>query len=274
MKIKANGIRLQALQRGAGDLALIFLHYWGGTAESWRPVIERVPAGLRAVALDARGWGGSDRPDDGYDIATMADDVAGAIASLGLRRYVLVGHSMGGKVAQLLASRRPDGLAGLVLVAPSPAQGKQLSAAEREAMASAYTNEQTAGWTVDNVLAGRPLPPAVRERIISGSLAGAEPARQSWPAHAIAEDVSAHLSAIDVPVLVIGGERDKVDSVEMLSSVVMPALPGARMTVVAGAGHLLPLEAADEVALLVADFAASLPAALPSQSKADLLKVV
>ena len=78
MKISANGITLHAEESGAGDIALIFLHYWGGTARSWAPAIAALPGTCRAIALDARGWGGSDRPAAGYDIATMADDVEAA----------------------------------------------------------------------------------------------------------------------------------------------------------------------------------------------------
>ena len=254
MKITANGITIHAEESGAGDFALVFLHYWGGTARTWKSVIAGLPADLRAIALDARGWGKSDRPDDGYDIATMADDVAAAIGALELKRYVLIGHSMGGKVAQLLASRRPSGLSGLVLVAPSPAQGKSLAPAEREAMKGAYANPEAVAWTIDNVLRERALALPLREQVIADSLAGAAAAKGFWPTTGISEDVSADLARIDVPVLVIGGEKDKVDGVDMLRSVVLPSLPGAVMTVVPGAGHLLPLEAPHELTERIVGF--------------------
>ncbi|GAB0119154.1 alpha/beta fold hydrolase [Acidisoma sp. 7E03] len=256
MMITANGMTLHAEMSGQDGLALVFLHYWGGTARSWQPVIAALPETLRSVALDARGWGRSGRPADGYDIRTMADDVEAAIAALGLERYLLVGHSMGGKVAQLIASRRPAGLAGLVLVAPSPAQGKRLPLAERQAMAAAYASAEAAEWTVDNILSGRPLPAAVRAELIAGSLAGAEAAKRAWPHTGIAEDVSANLGRIEVPVRVIGGEMDKVDSVAMLQSLVLPSLGAARLTVIEGAGHLLPLEAPLEVAAQILAFVA------------------
>lgn len=258
MMISTNGITLHATESGAGDLALVYLHYWGGTARTWAPVIAALPQTSRHVALDARGWGGSGRPADGHDITTMADDAAGAIAALGLRRYVLVGHSMGGKVAQLLASRRPAGLAGLVLVAPSPAQGKSLPAEMQQAMAGAYATEQAAAWTLGNVLAGRPLPPALRAQVLEDSVSGSDAAKSAWPLHAISEDVSADLARIDVPVLVIGGEADKVDGVDMLRDLVLPALPGATPAVIPGAGHLLPLEAPEGLAALIGQFCARL----------------
>lgn len=248
MKIAANGITLHAEESGTGDLALVFLHYWGGSARTWAPLMAALKADLRAIALDARGWGQSDRPADGYDIATMADDVASAIDALGLERYVLIGHSMGGKVAQLLASRRPSGLCGLVLVAPSPAQGKALGTEERAAMKGAYANSDAVRWTIDNVLAHRALAPPLLDQVIADSMGGAPTAKSAWPGFAISEDVSAGLSRIAVPVLVIGGEMDKVDSVDMLRSVVLPALPHATLSIVADAGHLLPFEAPRELA--------------------------
>ena len=254
MMISVNGISLHAEDSGAGDLALIFLHYWGGTARTWKPVIAALPKGLRAIALDARGWGQSDRPDGGYDIASMADDVEAAISALGLNRFVLVGHSMGGKVAQLLASRQPSGLAGLVLVAPSPARGKSLPEPEREVMEGAYATPESIAFVIDNALAARLLPPAMREQVIADSFAGAGAAKAFWPSTAIAEDVSADLARIDVPVLVIGGEHDRVDSVDILRTVVLPSLPGAVIAVIPGVGHLSPLEAPLEVVERIRDF--------------------
>ena len=251
MLVSANGITLHAETAGYGDLTLIFLPYFGGTARSWAPVIEALPGWVRSIALDMRGWGGSDRPDTGYDIATLADDVQAAVSALGVRRYILVGHSMGGKIAQLLASRRPAGLAGLVLVAPSPAQGKILSDAEREGMAGAYNSAEAISWTIDNILAGSKLKPEWRAQIIADSLGGGAAAKAFWPACAIAEDVSAALQSINVPVLVLGGEFDKVDSIEMLRGIVVPALPAAKFTVMAGIGHLVPFEAPEALARLL-----------------------
>jgi pimeloyl-ACP methyl ester carboxylesterase len=254
MQIDTNGIKVQAYDSGAPGTALVFLHYWGGTARSWAPVIAQLPEALRKITIDARGWGGSDRPESGYDMATMADDVEAVIAHLGVDRYILVGHSMGGKVAQLLASRCPAGLAGLVLVAPSPAQGKALSAQEREALSGAYTSSEAIGWTIDHVLTERVLPAFLREQVMADSLSGADEAKRQWPAAGIAEDVSANVGSIAVPVIVIGGEKDKVDSVEMLASMVVPSLPGATMRTIAGVGHLIPLEAPEELARCVVEF--------------------
>lgn len=118
--IQTVGAKLIVEETGAGDLALIFLHYWGGSARTWRPVIACLPASTRNIVLNQRGWGGSVATDGRYDLDALADDVLAVTEALGVRRFILVGHSMGGKIAQIVAGRRPDGLEGLVLVAPAP----------------------------------------------------------------------------------------------------------------------------------------------------------
>jgi pimeloyl-ACP methyl ester carboxylesterase len=115
--IETNGAAIRVAEGGAGEPALVFLHYWGGSARTWQRVIDRLGGRARRVALDQRGWGGSVATDGRYDLAAMADDVEGVVRAFDLRRYALVGHSMGGKVAQIVAARRPSGLADLVLVA-------------------------------------------------------------------------------------------------------------------------------------------------------------
>ncbi len=105
MKIQSNGISIHVEEQGSGDLALVFLHYWGGSSRTWKYLTEALSEFYRTIAIDHRGWGDSDAPEHGYALADLADDAAGVISALGLGSYVLVGHSMGGKVAQLLASR-------------------------------------------------------------------------------------------------------------------------------------------------------------------------
>lgn len=112
MNIETNGTRIHVTERGSGDMALVFLHYYGGSSRTWDGVADELADRYRIVATDHRGWGDSDAPASGYGIVDLAADAEGVIDALGLRRYVLVGHSMGGKVAQLIASRRPKGLQG------------------------------------------------------------------------------------------------------------------------------------------------------------------
>lgn len=239
---------------GSGATALLYLHYWGGSARTWRPVIDALPDDCTHVAVDLRGWGGSAGPDAGYRLADMADDVRGVIDVLGLERYVLVGHSMGGKLAQYVASDRPAGLLGLVLVAPSPPLPLPLAAAQRDAMVHAYDDAASIQATLDRVLTAGPLPPALRSQVVEDSLRGAPAAKRAWPHGAMAEDITARARRIDVPVTVVSGELDRVDPPAALLTHLLPFIPHAVLETVAGRGHLLPLEAPQAVAHAIRRF--------------------
>lgn len=258
MKIASNGIRIHIEERGGEGLPLVFLHYWGGSSRTWRHVTAELAKTHRTIASDHRGWGQSDAPPSGYDLADLADDAAGVIAALGLARYVLIGHSMGGKAAQLLASRRPEGLAGLVLVAPSPPRPMTMPADAREMMANAYSSREAVEMTIDHVLTAKPLTPEDREQVIEDSLKGSPQAKAAWPRRTSLEDITREVTAIGAPTLVVAGERDRVDSVETLTRDLMPHIPHAQLRMVPGAGHLAMLESPSEVAELIAGFAESL----------------
>ena len=258
MKVASNGLAIHVEEQGDGDPSLVFLHYWGGSSRTWRHVTARLAAGFHTVALDHRGWGQSDAPDHGYSLADLAADAEAVIEALDLRRYVLVGHSMGGKVAQLMASRRPEGLCGLVLVAPSPPQPMTMPEDAREMMAGAYETRETIAATIDNVLTAKPLATQDREQVIADSLRGAPAAKLAWPKSASLEDITGQVGAIDVPTIIIAGELDRVDSPELLRAELLSRLPRAAMHVLPGTGHLSMLESPDALTALIEQFCGSL----------------
>lgn len=249
---------------GSGATALLYLHYWGGSARTWRPVIDALPDDCTHVAVDLRGWGDSGKPDTGYRLADMADDVRGTIDALGLERYVLVGHSMGGKLAQYLAADRPAGLLGLVLVAPSPPLPLPLDAAQRAVIAHAYDDAASIAATLDHVLTAGPLPQALRSQVVEDSLRGAAAAKRAWPHGAMAEDITDRARGIDVPVTVVSGELDRVDPPAALLTHLLPFIPHAVLETVPGRGHLLPLEAPQAVAHAIRRFVDDLTPRLQS----------
>jgi pimeloyl-ACP methyl ester carboxylesterase len=242
----------------AGDpAALVFLHYWGGSHRTFAPVIAQLASGCAVVSYDHRGWGAARDLPGPYGIGQLADDVLDVVRELGLSRYVLAGHSMGGKVAQLAASRRPDGLAGLVLIAPAPPR-PAVDAQAADALSHAYDSRATVSDALQHVLTYRPLPTGLREQVITDSLAAGGDARLAWPRHGITEDITAAASAIEVPVSVLAGQHDRVDPPASLEANLLPIIPGARMTIIEGTGHLSPLEVPGQVANQIDQFAASL----------------
>ncbi|WIX81261.1 alpha/beta hydrolase [Amycolatopsis carbonis] len=105
--VSANGIRLHVAELGDGPLVLL-LHGFGEFWWTWHHQLRGLAdAGFRAVAVDLRGYGDSDKPPRGYDAWTLAGDVGGLIKALGARRAHLVGHAWGGLLAWTVASLHP-----------------------------------------------------------------------------------------------------------------------------------------------------------------------
>lgn len=248
-----NGVTLNVRDQGQGEPTLLFLHYWGGSGRTWMGVIDRLAAAHRCVAPDQRGWGESDKNAAAFDLPLLADDATALIQRLGLTRYVLVGHSMGGKVAQLLASRRPAGLEALILVAPAPPAPMAILDEQRRAMTHAYDSREAVETALE-VLAARPLNSALREQVIADSLCGAPAAKRAWPERGMTLDLTREATRIAVPTLVIGGEADRIDTVETLRREVVGRIDGATLLSLPSVGHLSPLEAPAEVAAAIHGF--------------------
>jgi pimeloyl-ACP methyl ester carboxylesterase len=193
--VNTNGAAIHVTESGVAEPALVFLHYWGGSSRTWRGVVDRIGDTRRVVVVDQRGWGHSVAMDGRYDLAAMADDVVVVAHTLGLKHYVLVGHSMGGKVAQIVAARRAKGLLGLVLIAPAPPTPMPVPEDQRAAMLRSYGSREGALQAL-SVLAGSPLSPELRERVIEDTLRGAADAKRAWTENGMISDVSAGLDAV------------------------------------------------------------------------------
>ena len=246
--IETSSARLTAFDTGSGEPALLFLHYWGGSARTWDLVIAHLSTPARAVALNQRGWGGSVAIDGRYDLDDLANDVLAVTQALAIRRFVIVGHSMGGKVAQRLAARRQPGLAGLVLVAPAPPTPMRVPPEIRDGMLQSYQSAEGVGRAL-GILAGRPLPPSLHEQVVADTIGGDPEAKRAWPERGMIQDVTADLGGVALPIDVLIGEHDQVEREAVLRPEISRVLPQATFTIVPGVGHLLPLEAPQAIAL-------------------------
>jgi pimeloyl-ACP methyl ester carboxylesterase len=102
-----DGLNLVCEIRGQGDTALVFLHGWCGDREYWKHQADAFAADYRVVTLDQAGHGESGKDRKVWTANSLAGDVEAVVKALGLRRVILVGHSMGGPVALLAAKRMP-----------------------------------------------------------------------------------------------------------------------------------------------------------------------
>jgi 3-oxoadipate enol-lactonase len=231
VRVKAGELIFNIVDSGAGEPALIFLHHWGGSARTWRAVISHLSGEFRCVAYDQRGWGTSDAPQDGYSIRDLSDDATRIIQALNIDRYVLIGHSMRGKVVQLLASQRPCGLKGIVLVATASPTPQDIPESARQQQLYAYDNRENAIRAVAFLTVRMPASDVV-EQIIADNFAGSPKAKLAWPTSSAYEDISAHLEDIAVPTLVMAGEQDRQDSLEQHQREVLRRIPGAKLHVI------------------------------------------
>lgn len=259
MNVVSNGVHLHFEDQGEGVPTLIFLHYWGGSARTWDAVVAALPARYRTVRPDLRGWGQSQRFETpatpiAFSLDAFADDVLNVVQALRLDHYVLVGHSMGGKIAQRIASRRPVGLSGMVLVAPAPPTPLNMPEDALAAMVRAYDSVASVELAIDHMLTARPLSPAQRQQVIEDSLQGMPDAKRAWPQFTSREDIAESVARIEVPVAVIAGTLDKVDSVTTLQAELLSRVPHAALHELTDIGHLSPLEAPSEVAAIIDQF--------------------
>ena len=238
-----NNVDINVVEIGQGDPALLFLHYWGGSIRSWIPVMGGLSERHRCVAIDFRGWGDSSKDTTEIRLGTLADDVIGVVDDLGLRDFIIVGHSMGGKVAQLVAARQPEGLKGLILMAPAPPTALDVPQEQRQGMIAAYQTRDG----VMGIISALPLSDAHREQIVEDALRGSPDAKRAWPEQGMIEDISEQASGITVPVRIIVGGADVVETADSLRAAFGKVIPNAEFVVLPGVSHMAPLEATAEV---------------------------
>lgn len=111
-KLPANGMMHHAVLGGEG-VPILLVHGWMGSSYHWRHVMPLLAPRHAVVAVDARGYGDSDKPYAGYDGRTIAADLLGIMDVLGHRRFFVMGHDMGALPALLLAAGHPDRVLGL-----------------------------------------------------------------------------------------------------------------------------------------------------------------
>ena len=105
--LRVNGIRMNVWIGGDGP-PVVLLHGYPQTAQMWRKVAPQLAERFTVVCPDLRGYGDSDKPRDGYDKRTMASDIHAVMESLGFKRYAVVGHDRGARVAHRLALDHSD----------------------------------------------------------------------------------------------------------------------------------------------------------------------
>jgi pimeloyl-ACP methyl ester carboxylesterase len=254
---ETDGARIHYLRTGGAKPPVVLLHGLIGSGACWTPVARTLEGELDVVMPDARGHGGSSAPAHGYRYDDHANDVVGLIRGLGLARPVLVGHSMGGMTAAMVASRGGGLLRGVVLVDPTFLSPER----QREVHASDVVDQHRA-------LRGRPVADLVADIASRHPRRSAEivellaEARRSTSVDAFAvlappnPDYREVMRAIDVPTLLVIGDSPVV-TLE-LAGELRGLAPRLRIEQIRDAGHGLPYDQPAHLAELVGAFARAL----------------
>jgi len=118
--VETNDLRLHYARTGGEKRPIVLAHGVTDAGPCWKPVAEALAVEYDVIMVDARGHGRSDAPERGYGPAEQAQDLAGVIAGLELKRPTVLGHSMGAATALVLAGVHPD-LPGAILLEDPPA---------------------------------------------------------------------------------------------------------------------------------------------------------
>ena len=251
----APDLRLEYVESGdPNGPPVIFLH---GVTDSWgsfEPVMERIPSWIHGVAISQRGHGNSSRPLRGYRMEDFSEDVVRFMDRLGFPRAVIVGHSMGGFVAQRFGIDHPERTMGLAVLGAAP--GMTRNPVVREMLAALETMEDPIdpGFVrkFQASTLARSVDPAFFHAAVAESLK--VPVRVWLEAFRGFPDVdhSTLLGRIEAPTIVGWGSCDTIFGMDEQVAL-RNAIPRARLLTYSGGGHAFHWEDA-------ATFAADLTA--------------
>jgi 2-succinyl-6-hydroxy-2,4-cyclohexadiene-1-carboxylate synthase len=252
-RIPLGGVSLNVVCRGAGP-ALVLLHGFTGSTETWTPHMEALSASYATIGIDMLGHGGSDAPADParYRIERAASDILDVLDRLGAERAAILGYSMGGRVALQLSAAAPDRVAALIVESGSPGvadpAARRVRAEQDAALADAIERDGVPAfvdrWERQPLFATQStLPRETRARLRAQRLA--------QPARGLANSLRGlgqgtqpslweRLPDLRPPTLLLVGALDETYAARGRD--MNRRMPNAELVVIPDAGHAVHLE--------------------------------
>ncbi len=248
---------------GEAARALVCLHGIGGSQNAFDDQAEAVTgAGWRLIAWDMPGYGASPLPA-GYSFETLARSVVALLDDAGLDRAVLLGHSMGGMVAQETAARFPDRVSGLVLFATTPAFGGRDDKFKNEFLAHRLKplNEgKTPADIAPNLVGGmfsEATPETVKAKAVESMAAITSDSYRAALECIVTFNRAEDLARIACPTLVLAAEKDTLSPPKTMGRMA-ERIPAACFVTLDGVGHLANFEDPPRFNAALTDFLATL----------------
>jgi pimeloyl-ACP methyl ester carboxylesterase len=272
--VDAGDVRLHAVIGGEGP-ALLLVHGWPETWYAWRQVMPALAQDFTVIAVDQRGIGLSDKPADGYDTGTLANDLVALMDALGHERFAVAGHDTGFAIAYALAADHPDRVERAILaeipgapgaaptpplLSPTPINNRlwHLLFNRVEGLPEQLvTGREDIFFGYEFAIQGGKLPDDVVAYYV-GLLSNPESLRGSFAWYqaldaTVAQNEQRASRRLTMPVLAIGGELSYAEHVGEAMGLVADDV---QSVVIPGAGHWVAEQAPDELIAAVTAFLA------------------
>ena len=252
--LEREGVRLYYEESGSGPEVMLFVHGWCCDHTYFAPQVAHFAARYRVIAVDLRGHGRSDAPEQTYTIHGFADDIAWMSGEVGVSGAIVVGHSMGGLTALILAAEHPEVARACVFI-DAPLLLPANALAERRPILESFWGEDyieaVIAYANDRFFIDTDDPER-RARVLEGF--GSMPQRvlaSAWQSILETDSVPAArtLGERGTPALYIGAARPLAD-IEQLRALV----PQVIVAQTAGSGHFCQLEVPDQVNAMMERF--------------------
>jgi len=258
-EITHDSVTISFSDEGSGS-AVVLLHGHTLDRRVWDPLMPQLlGAGVRVLRPDLRGHGKSTRPNSGYHVSHHASDVAALLDAVGAESATVIGFSFGGGVALEMALTHGPRVAALGLMAPvmpdrpfEPAFMESLREVARTIRTAGVAEAMVGPWAQNPLFAHSFTRPGIREAVatIVKDFPGAEflatqrdRVEREWK-------LPDRLGEIAVPTRVMVGEKE-MRGFKAFAEEAVNGIPGAKLEVIPGCGHLLPLEAPDAVVKMI-----------------------
>lgn len=253
-----DGVTISYRVHGNGQRNLLFMHGWAGSGAYYDETLKHLElAGLRAITVDLRGHGASDKTETGYTLDRFARDVLAVADHARVGKMVVIGFSMSGKFAQYIPLLAPDRVVGQVLVAPCPASKLPFpSETQRDWVDRVGNREKLREVTA--MFITQPVKPEVLDRWADDAVKVPRVALDETLNILTRESFVDKLESVRIPTLVVGGLHDPILTPGALRESVVASLAGARLVLV-DCNYEIPLERPLELAGLIGAFLAGLP---------------
>jgi pimeloyl-ACP methyl ester carboxylesterase len=235
-----NGVKIVYTLSGSGP-PIVLLHGWMCNRRFWSNQVSFFSKTCRVLAPDFRGHGDSSVPREGYHLKNLAEDIHQLIERLDLSPVTLIGHSMGGMVAQQFAVNHKRSLSCLVLVTTIAADPENHLISKRIEAETPHLGFRKAFLKSVDGWFGQKTSPDIRDWVKEEMLKTPEKVALPLVRSYRRFDLRNSLSCLSIPVLVMGGGQD-VSAVPHESRILAGTIPGAQLVMLNGVGHFPMIE--------------------------------